>query len=167
MARRTRTVVIAARRSEQAQALLDELGPGVRARLLSVPLDALADRDGAAAAHLAAADVVLNTTPVGMKGEPFLPFAFAATPSHCLFYDLVYTERATPFLAAARRARRRGANGLGMLLHQGAIAFEQWSGAAAPIEVMRRALRTAVSGGDAAAQARRRPLTRRTATSRR
>jgi shikimate dehydrogenase len=82
-------------------------------------------------------------------------------------YDLVYTERVTPFLAAARRARRRGVNGLGMLLHQGAVAFEQWTGVAAPVEVMRRALRSAVASGKASrpaprtASAPRKPALRR------
>lgn len=179
MAQRARTVVIAARRAEQAQALIDAIQPGVRARLVSVPLAALADGEGSAGAHLAAVDVVLNTTPVGMKGEPFLPFAFSSTPRHCLFYDLVYTERVTPFLAAARRSRRRGVNGLGMLLHQGAVAFERWTGVAAPVEVMRRALRSAVSSasapalpsavrsGTSSARARRRAPGSRTTPSRR
>lgn len=150
LAKRARTVVVAARRPEQARTLIDELGPGVRVRLVALPLGSFAEADGPAAAHLATAGVVLNTTPVGMRGEPFLPFAFSATPPGCLFYDLVYTERVTPFLAAARTARRRGANGLGMLLHQGAVAFEHWTGAAAPVEVMRRALRSAASPARAA-----------------
>jgi len=143
LARRARTVVVAARREAQAQSLIAELAPGVRARLQVAPLSDFAAPHAAAAKLLARADVVLNTTPVGMHGEGFLPFAFAATGPDCLFYDLVYTERATPFLAAARRARRRGANGLGMLLHQGAVAFELWTGVAPPIEVMRRALQSA------------------------
>ena len=152
LGRRVRTVVVAARRPEQARTLVGELSSGLRARLVVVPLDGLAAAGGPAVAqHLAAADVVVNTTPVGMHGEPFLPFAFAATPAGCLFYDLVYTERVTPFLAAARRARRRGVNGLGMLLHQGAVAFEHWTGVKAPVEVMRRALRSAVASGKAAA----------------
>ena len=167
LARRTRTVVVAARRAEQARALLDELGPGVRARLLAVRLDALADARGSAAQHLAAADVVLNTTPVGMHGEPFLPFAFAATPAGCLFYDLVYTARITPFLAAAHRARRRGVNGLGMLLHQGAVAFELWTGVSPPLEVMRRALRSAASPARASATSAARPDRARPASPRR
>jgi shikimate dehydrogenase len=75
-----------------------------------------------------------------MRGEPFFPFAFDRTPASCFFYDLIYTARRTPFLAAAARRRRRGANGLGMLLHQGAAAFEIWTGVEPPLEVMRRAL---------------------------
>ncbi len=143
LARRSRTVVVAARREAQARELIDELAAGVRARLEVAPLGDFAAPHGAAAKLLARADVVVNTTPVGMHGEDFLPFAFAAAGPDCLFYDLVYTERATPFLVAARRARRRGANGLGMLLHQGAVAFELWTGIAPPIDVMRRALQSA------------------------
>lgn len=168
LAKRTRTVVIAARRVAQAQALRDAIAPGVRARLVALPLGDFGDaRDRAVAAHLGAAAVVVNTTPVGMHGEEFLPFAFAATPPGCLFYDLVYTERVTPFLAAAQRARRRGVNGLGMLLHQGAVAFEHWTGATAPVEVMRRALRSAVSAGTVSRSAARTASARRMRSPRR
>jgi len=90
-----------------------------------------------------------------MHGEAFLPFAFAATPAACLFYDLVYTQSRTPFLVAATRARRRGTNGLGMLLHQGAVAFQMWTGRVAPLEVMRRALRSAVPQAKRDTRARR------------
>jgi shikimate dehydrogenase len=154
LARRARHVLIAARRSAQATALVEELQPGVRARLHTADLADLA-AGGRAAAGLAGAGVVVNATPVGMRGEPFLPLAFAATPRSCLFYDLVYTEERTPFLGAARRARRAGVNGLGMLLHQGAVAFEAWTGHAAPLAVMRRALRSAVPPATTAARARR------------
>jgi len=141
LGRRARRVVLAARREAQAAELVASLAPGVRARLETLPLADLAEPAGAAAKLLGQADVVVNTTPVGMHGGPFVPFAFGTTRPECLFYDLIYTERETPFLAGARRARRRGANGLGMLLHQGAIAFELWTGVAPPVDVMRRALR--------------------------
>jgi shikimate dehydrogenase len=141
LGRRSACVVVAARRIEQADALVRELAPGVRARLVALPLDALAPGGGGVAPHLARAGVVVNATPVGMKGEAFVPLELAATPRACLLYDLVYTERRTSFLAAAKRARRRAENGLGMLLHQGAIAFELWTGVAPPLDVMRRALR--------------------------
>lgn len=142
LAGRSARVVVAARRIAQAEALVAELSRGVRARLLALPLAELAP-GGAAVAQLADAGVVVNATSVGMRGEPFPPLELTATPRVCLCYDLVYTERQTSFLAAARRARRRGANGLGMLLHQGAIAFELWTGVAPPLDVMRRALRRA------------------------
>ena len=52
----------------------------------------------------------------------------------------------TPFLSLARKSGCRGANGLGMLLHQGAAALEIWSGRPAPIDVMRAALESEVYG---------------------
>src|SRR5690606_38202968 len=143
LGRRASRVVVAARRVERAQALIEELHRGVRARLEAVPLSELAPGGPGVDAHLARAGIVANATPVGMKGEAFVPFDFAATPRDCLFYDLVYTERQTSFLAGAARARRRGVNGLGMLLHQGALAFEAWTGVKPPLDVMRRALRAA------------------------
>jgi len=146
LARRARTVVVAARRDAQASALVRELQPGLRARLVAAPLADFADAGrGSAVAHLAQAGVVVNTTPIGMHGEAFLPFGYTATPRDCLFYDLIYTRRLTPFLAGAKGVRRATANGLGMLLHQGAIAFEMWTTVAPPIEVMRRALRAAMT----------------------
>lgn len=54
--------------------------------------------------------------------------------------DLVYKPRETAVLLAAARAGLRCVDGLGMLLHQGALAFERWTGKPAPIAVMRRAL---------------------------
>jgi shikimate dehydrogenase len=53
---------------------------------------------------------------------------------------LVYGSQPTPFLRAAARGRRRTIDGSGMLLHQGALAFEAWTGRPAPLDAMRRAL---------------------------
>jgi shikimate dehydrogenase len=51
----------------------------------------------------------------------------------------------TPLLAAARRAGLRTLPGAGMLLHQGALAFERWTGRTAPLDAMRAALRAALA----------------------
>jgi shikimate dehydrogenase len=144
LAARCRRVLVAARRPERARALVRELGPGLRARLEAVDLADLRPRSGAAATWLGEAGLVVNATPAGMKEKTFFPFAFEATPASCFFYDLVYTAQRTPFVAAAARAKRSGDGGLGMLLHQGAAAFEIWTGASAPVEVMRGALRRGV-----------------------
>ncbi|HNH96256.1 MAG TPA: hypothetical protein PLY51_11865, partial [Microthrixaceae bacterium] len=50
--------------------------------------------------------------------------------------DLVYHPTETPLLAAARREGSKTANGLSMLVHQAAVAFEHWTGTAAPLDVM-------------------------------
>jgi shikimate dehydrogenase len=58
--------------------------------------------------------------------------------------DLAYGTRPTAFVAAARRAGIAAADGRGMLLHQGALAFEAWYSRPAPLGVMREALAAAL-----------------------
>jgi shikimate dehydrogenase len=59
---------------------------------------------------------------------------------------MIYRPAETRLLAAAKKAGCKTANGLGMLLHQGAAAFKIWTGKAAPLEVMRQALHKNVYG---------------------
>lgn len=87
-------------------------------------------------------DLVLNATSLGLKPGDALPLdekQFALKQAGAV-YDMIYRPAETPLLRAARAAGGKTANGLGMLLHQGAKAFEIWTGRAAPLEVMRRAL---------------------------
>ncbi|HBX22304.1 MAG TPA: shikimate dehydrogenase [Desulfotomaculum sp.] len=88
------------------------------------------------------AGLLVNCTPVGMSGKPGadLPLPAALPGPGQLAYDLVYNPPRTPFLLQAAKNGARTANGLGMLLHQGAIAFTAWTGLQAPLEVMRQAL---------------------------
>jgi shikimate dehydrogenase len=59
---------------------------------------------------------------------------------------MIYRPAETPLLCAAKAAGSRVANGLGMLLYQGAKALEIWSGKPAPVEIMREALKKNVYG---------------------
>ncbi len=88
-------------------------------------------------------DLVLNATSLGLKADDPLPFDAAKLPlaRARAVYDMIYRPAETRFLSAARAAGCRTANGLGMLLYQGARALELWTGRNAPIEVMREALR--------------------------
>jgi shikimate dehydrogenase len=61
-------------------------------------------------------------------------------------YDLVYNVPATALVKEATRMKLHAVTGIGMLLYQGAIAFEIWTGKKAPVGVMRRALREALKG---------------------
>ena len=140
LGKRARRVVVAARRIEQARDLVEELAPLVRSELAAIDLAELAPGRPGARDALAKAALVVNSTSLGMRGEPFASLAYDLTPASCFFYDLIYTARRTPFLAPAARLRRSTANGLGMLLHQGAAAFELWTGVEPPLDVMRRAL---------------------------
>jgi shikimate dehydrogenase len=93
-------------------------------------------------------DLLVQATSLGLKpSDPCpleAPLLAAVNPRFVL--EMIYRPAETP---AMRLARRRGclvANGLSMLLHQGARAFEIWTGRKAPVEVMRRALRREVYG---------------------
>jgi shikimate dehydrogenase len=93
-------------------------------------------------------DLVLNATSLGLKPEDGLPFdeKLFALKRATAAYDMIYRPAETPFLQAARTAGCRTANGLGMLLYQGAKALEIWSGQMAPVAVMRAALEENVYG---------------------
>jgi shikimate dehydrogenase len=91
-------------------------------------------------------DLVVQASPIGMKkDDPSLlpPEAFRARQRA---FDLIYMYPETAILTAAREAGAQVANGLGMLLHQGARAFEIWTGVQPSIEAMRSALEEAVYG---------------------
>jgi shikimate dehydrogenase len=83
-------------------------------------------------------DVVVNATPLGMHGEDG-PIDANRLNQGQFVVDTVYHPMETPFLAAARARGLRAANGLGMLVHQAALAFELWTGVDAPLDAMRAA----------------------------
>ena len=95
----------------------------------------------ALAAVAAQSALVVNTTSLGLHGDappPELPLS-GLGPGQVVA-DIVYRPGGTPWLAAVAGRGARTVDGLGMLLHQGAAAFEQWTGQAPPMEVMREAL---------------------------
>jgi len=93
-------------------------------------------------------DLLLNATPLGLKPEdpsPLTGTPFVLSQARAV-YDMVYNPPETPLLKAAQDAGCKTSNGLGMLLYQGAKAFEIWTGQSAPIAVMRKALEQSVYG---------------------
>lgn len=88
-------------------------------------------------------DLIVNCTSTGLRNAA-PPLLFAATHRDTLCCDLLYGPTPAPFLRRARAAGRRTMDGSGMLLHQGALAFELWAARPAPLEVMRRALTRAL-----------------------
>jgi len=93
-------------------------------------------------------DLVLNSTSLGLNKSDGLPFdkkQFSLKQTVAV-YDMIYRPAETPLLQSAKRAGCKTANGLGMLLHQGARAFEIWTGKPAPLDVMRRALEQNIYG---------------------
>jgi shikimate dehydrogenase len=93
-------------------------------------------------------DLVLNATSLGLRpgdASPLDAARFSLRNARAV-YDMIYRPAETPLLQAARTAGCRAANGLGMLLYQGASALELWTGKTAPIHVMREALQKNIYG---------------------
>jgi shikimate dehydrogenase len=93
-------------------------------------------------------DLIINATSLGLKPDDLVPLdaSWYSLKKAGAVYDMIYRPAETPLLKAAGVAGCRTANGLGMLLYQGAKALELWSGRQPPIEVMREALRKNVYG---------------------
>ncbi len=110
-------VHLANRTMERAQALADQFGP----QILPVPWEAIGD-------VLPRAGLLVNTTSLGMKGQPPLEIEVGQLPPQAVVADLVYVPLRTPLLAAAQARGLKTADGLGMLLHQAVRGFELWFG---------------------------------------
>ncbi len=88
--------------------------------------------------------LIINATSAGLKPTDPLPVDLAALPSPAAVFDMIYNPPETPLLAQARSLGIPAANGLGMLVHQGARALEIWSDAAVPVDAMRAAVHSAM-----------------------
>jgi len=86
------------------------------------------------------ADLVVNATPIGMKEKDPCLLSADLINNKTLFYDVVYNPKETKLLKLARESGAATSNGIGMLLYQGVMAFEIWTGQSAPVDVMRKAL---------------------------
>lgn len=110
-------VHLANRTPERARALADQFG----ARVHPVSWQGIGEL-------LPRVDLLVNTTSLGMHGQPALEIDVGKLPAHAVVADLVYVPLVTPLLAAARTHGLKTADGLGMLLHQAVRGFELWFG---------------------------------------
>lgn len=94
-------------------------------------------------------DLIVNATSVGLQSADSLALPSQLFSPGVAFFDTIYRPAETQFLRQAVGAGAKVSNGLSMLLHQGAKAFEIWTKRKAPLTVMRRALQTAVYGAKA------------------
>jgi shikimate dehydrogenase len=99
-------------------------------------------------------DVIVNATPVGMDNvvtmdkATRLPIDPARLGPGQLVVDLVYEPLVTPLVAAARERGVAAVNGIGMLIHQAALAFRLWTGEDPPMEAMSAAALTGLASRD-------------------
>ncbi|MDX1974649.1 MAG: shikimate dehydrogenase [Rickettsiales bacterium] len=110
-------IIITNRTKEKAQLLADSLGDPIEVAAWEKRNALLAD-----------ADLLVNTTSLGMKGKEPLTIDLAALPAHAVVNDIVYAPLETDLLRQARARKLQAVDGLGMLLHQAVPAFEAWFG---------------------------------------
>ncbi|MBJ7681336.1 shikimate dehydrogenase [Weissella confusa] len=98
--------------------------------------------------YLPYADLIVNATNVGMQSDVSILSTeqFYETQPDVQVVDIIYKKEPTPFVAAARAAGRQADDGLAMLIGQGALSFEQWTGQLPDINVMKQAIMSAEEG---------------------
>ena len=136
-------LVLANRTPAKTSALVERLRPFFVAPRVLGPvarLDALAWDESALRAQLPDIDLIVNATPLGMNPSDPAPVPARLLAPHHIVFDCVYAPSRTRLLRAADEAGARGANGLSMLLYQGALSFSIWFNRDAPIDAMRAAL---------------------------
>ena len=120
-------------------------------RLIAEVADAAAESDvrlAAPDAPLTTYDCVVNCTSIGMEGGPApdrSPVDLASAAPGTLVVDIVYAPEVTPLLREAASRGLRTLGGLSMLVYQGALGFELWTGVPAPVDVMFDAAKAALS----------------------
>ena len=135
------SLTIANRTLERAKALVAEI------RAQGTDAHAIGLQDAEVGSTCARADLIVNSTSVGMlhgPAEDASPVPQGAIGSRSVVYDMVYNPPDTPLLKYAEEAGARAVGGLPMLVYQGAAAWSRWTGKDAPVDVMFRAARTAL-----------------------
>jgi shikimate dehydrogenase len=117
-----RAITLTNRSRERA----DQLATDIARAIPGAPL-AVVDWDQRADG-LARTQLLVNTTSLGMQGQPPLDIDLAGLPIAAIVADIVYTPLETPLLAKASERGLRTLDGLGMLLHQAVPGFERWFG---------------------------------------
>jgi shikimate dehydrogenase len=132
-----RKVRIANRSFEKARQVAETRLPG------GTPLEVVPWQEKDLREALQDTDLVVNTTSLGLKPEDPPVLDRALLHPALKVYDTIYTPAETGLLREAKAVGARTSNGLGMLLHQGALSFKIWTGQNAPLDVMQEALETA------------------------
>jgi len=138
LAERGCEIVIANRTRERAVELVE----GLKAVYRGGKFEAAGLRREALADAVATADLLVNTTSVGMHPDTDeIPLPPDLLCPNLMVYDLVYTPVRTRLVQEAERAGARAMTGLSMLVHQGALSFEMWTGIEPPVDIMQQAVR--------------------------
>ena len=130
----TKKITVANRTQARAEQLIHDLQHHYpQAILQAAPLEA-------EKLPLEESGLLVNTTTLGLHGENIQMVNMARLPQSALVYDIVYKPNETPLLQEAKKHNLAILNGLGMLIHQGARAFEIWTGQTMPVLKVRERL---------------------------
>ena len=131
-------IVVANRTYQRAVELVEAMNPaagGRKPRAVELERDALA-------AEIAGSDLLVNTTSVGMHPDTGgIPLPTDLIRPGLLVYDLVYNPLRTRLIEEAESRGAKAVSGLKMLVYQGALSFEMWTGIEPPVDVMEQAAR--------------------------
>jgi shikimate dehydrogenase len=136
-------LVLVNRTLEKANALAERLRSlFMEARVLgpAARLEAVAWEESVVRMQLADIDLIVNATPLGMNPSDAAPIPSRLIAPHHMVFDCVYGPSKTALLRAAEQAGARSADGISMLVHQGALSFSIWFDRDPPIDAMRKAL---------------------------
>lgn len=129
------SITIANRTTEKAIALAAEMQ-----RKTNVPMQGMGLTDTRVPAAVRQSTLLVNTATASMDLTQPLLISVDWLQPNAIVYDIVYTPPVTPLMAAAAERGCQTLGGIGMLIHQGAIAFEKWTGVAPCTQTMQQAL---------------------------
>lgn len=129
------SVIISNRTLKRADALADEF----RERFKTVDIKTVELKDDVIERRSSGADILVNTTSLGMSGFERLDIGVETLSPGAVVSDIVYSPIETGLLKKAKARGLKTHTGIGMLVRQGALSFELWTGEKAPLEVMKKA----------------------------
>lgn len=134
------SLTIINRNQDRLQKLIDNIAPFAKSN--NVPLIAQAPDESY---QLAQHALLINATSLGLKVDDSLPFIAQGIPSSTKCFDMIYNPSTTKLMQLVEKTGGRSANGLSMLIHQGAKALEIWTDTTAPADTMSRAATNALT----------------------
>lgn len=134
-------VILANRTLEKLQPMKEQLSNLVYREDLKGPRDRIEIiglADPALEQAIESSELIINTTSVGLRATDPSPFPSHWVEPHHLVYDTIYNPARTRLLREAQEQGSRVANGLSLLIHQGALSLEYWLNRDAPLAIMRK-----------------------------
>lgn len=133
-------IIIANRTIERGEKLAGYINARCKVQNAKCNVKTVSLEDNSLVEYFREADIIINTTPVGMKGYDQPLFAYDYISDRHLVCDIVYKPLKTELLKEADKRGARTLNGLGMLVYQGSLSFKIWTGYEMPVEVVKKIL---------------------------